>query len=130
MNVIVISNQKGGTAKTTTAAAVLLSREGFRVHLVDSDPQASLTTAFGLTDPKGLLYEAMCRRGPLPIVSHTDNLTITPSSINLSKGETQFIAEAGRVPLSTEVLGRTARRRQGKHSPKGWSFRSQCAVFP
>ena len=70
MNVIAISNQKGGTAKTTTAAAlgVLLSRAGFRVHLVDSDPQVSLTTAFGLTDPEGLLYEAMCRRGPLPVV--------------------------------------------------------------
>ena len=67
MNVIAISNQQGGTAKTTTVAAlaVLLSREGFRVHLVDSDPQASLTTAFGLSDSKGLLYEAMCRRGGL-----------------------------------------------------------------
>ena len=68
MNVIAIANQKGGTAKTTTAAAlgVLLSRVGVRVHLVDVDPQASLTTAFGLTEPKALLYQAMCRRGPLP----------------------------------------------------------------
>jgi cellulose biosynthesis protein BcsQ len=71
MNVIAISNQKGGTAKTTTAAAfaVLLSRAGFRVHLVDSDPQASLTMAFGLTEPDGLLYQAMCQRGPLPVVT-------------------------------------------------------------
>ena len=95
MNVIAISNQKGGTAKTTTAAAlaVLLSRAGFRVHLVDSDPQASLTTAFGLTDEKGLLYEAMCRRGPLPVVTLSENLSISPSSIDLSRGETQFIAD-------------------------------------
>ena len=109
MNVIAISNQKGGTAKTTTAAAlaVLLSREGFRVHLVDSDPQASLTTAFGLTDPEGLLYHAMCRRGPLPIVSLAENLSISPSSIDLSRGGTQFIAEAGREYILRDSLGKT-----------------------
>jgi len=109
MNIIAIANQKGGTAKTTTAAAlaVLLSRVGVRVHLVDSDPQASLTTAFGLNDPEGLLYEAMCRRGPLPVVTLTDNLSITPCSIDLSRGETQFIAEAGREFILQSCLERT-----------------------
>lgn len=106
MNVIAISNQKGGTAKTTTAAAlaVLLSREGFHVHLVDSDPQASLSTAFGLSDPRGLLYEAMCERGPLPVVRLTENLSISPSSIDLSKGEMQFMAEAGREYILRDCL--------------------------
>ena len=109
MNVIAISNQKGGTAKTTTAAAlaVLLGREGFRVHLVDSDPQASLTTAFGLTDPKGLLYEAMCRKGPLPVIKLGDNLSISPSSIELSRGETQFIAEADHEYILRDCLEKT-----------------------
>ena len=109
MNVIAISNQKGGTAKTTTAAAlaVLLSRGGIRVHLVDSDPQASLTTAFGLSDANGLLYEAMCRRGPLPVVTLSENLSISPSSIDLSKGETQFIAEAGREYILRDCLETT-----------------------
>lgn len=43
---------EGGTAKTTTAAAVglLLARAGRPVHLVDMDPQASLTRAFGQND--------------------------------------------------------------------------------
>jgi len=86
---------------------VLLSRVGIRVHLVDSDPQASLTTAFGLSDPKGLLYEAMCRRGPLPVVTLADNLTISPSSIDLSRGETHFIAEAGREYILRDCLKRT-----------------------
>ena len=86
---------------------MLLSREGFRVHLVDSDPQASLTTAFGVTDPKGLLYEAMCRRGPLPVVMLTENLSISPSSIDLSRGETHFIAEAGREYILKDCLKKT-----------------------
>ena len=109
MNVIAISNQKGGTAKTTTAAAlaVLLSRSGVPVHLVNMDPQASLTTAFGLTDPDGLLYQAMSRRGPLPVVRLVENLTITPCSIDLSRGETQFISEAGREYLLQVCLEKT-----------------------
>ena len=109
MNIIAIANQKGGTAKTTTAAAlaVLLSRDGVRVHLVDADPQASLTTAFGVTDPKGLLYQAMCRRGQLPVVMLTENLSISPSSIDLSRGETQFIAEAGREYILQRCLEKT-----------------------
>ena len=110
MNVIAISNQKGGTAKTTTAAAiaVLLSRAGFRIHLVDSDPQASLTTAFGLSDPKGLLYEAMCLRGPLPVVMLSEKLSISPCSIDLSRGETQFISEAGREYILQNCLEKTS----------------------
>ena len=109
MNIIAISNQKGGTAKTTTAAAfaVLLSRAGFRVHLVDSDPQASLTMAFGLTEPEGLLYQAMCRRGPLPVVTLSDRLSISPCSIDLSRGETQFISEAGREYILQNCLEKT-----------------------
>ena len=109
MNIIAISNQKGGTAKTTTAAAfaVLLSRAGFRVHLVDSDPQASLTMAFGMTEPEGLLYQAMCRRGPLPVVTLSDRLSISPCSIDLSRGETQSISEAGREYILQTCLEKT-----------------------
>ena len=68
MNVLAIGNQKGGTAKTTTAAAlaVLLSRTGQPVHMIDMDPQASLTAAFGQHDGEGLLYQAMTQRGRCP----------------------------------------------------------------
>ena len=48
MKIIAIANQKGGTAKTTTTAAlgVLLSRKGQRVHLLDMDP--GINIFFGL----------------------------------------------------------------------------------
>jgi cellulose biosynthesis protein BcsQ len=44
--------QKGGTAKTTTTAAlaVVLSRGGTPVHMIDMGPQASLTRAFVASD--------------------------------------------------------------------------------
>ena len=98
MNIIAIANQKGGTAKTTTAAAlgVLLAQAGIRTHLIDMDPQASLTTAFGKHDPLGKLYEALSTESALPVVGIAENLTLTPSSIDLSRGEAQFIAQPGR----------------------------------
>lgn len=110
MNVIAIGNQKGGTAKTTTAAAlaVLLSRAGIPTHVVDMDPQASLTMAFGKFDADGLLYEALRQRGALPVVRLAENLTLTPSSIDLSRGETQFISEPAREFLLQTCLEKTA----------------------
>lgn len=104
-----LEGHRVGRDKTTTAAAlaVLLSRAGVRVHLVDMDPQASLTTAFGLSDSEGLLYQAMCRRDPLPVAMLSENLSISPCSIDLARGETQFIAEAGREYLLQSCLEKT-----------------------
>jgi chromosome partitioning protein len=108
-NVLVIGNQKGGTAKTTSAAAlaVLLSRKGQAVHIIDMDPQASLTAAFGQSEPEGLLYQALSRRGPLPVVRLDDYLTLTPSSIDLAKGESQFVSETAREYLLKSCLEQT-----------------------
>src|SRR5690606_38203142 len=52
---IAVANQKGGVARTTTVASLgaALVELGQRVLLVDADPQASLTFAFGL-DPAEL----------------------------------------------------------------------------
>lgn len=54
--IITIANQKGGCAKTTTAAnlAFSLSRLGNKVLVVDFDSQANLTTCYGVDNPKEL----------------------------------------------------------------------------
>lgn len=48
--VITVANFKGGVAKTSTAAALAqgLNLRGHRVLVVDTDPQGSLTTLFGV----------------------------------------------------------------------------------
>ena len=53
---IVIANQKGGVAKTTTAVnlGIGLARAGKRVLLIDNDPQGSLTEALGYQEPDSL----------------------------------------------------------------------------
>jgi chromosome partitioning protein len=47
---IAVANYKGGVSKTTTAAALAqgLSLRGHKVLVVDTDPQGSLTTLFGV----------------------------------------------------------------------------------
>lgn len=52
MQRIVISNISGGEAKTTIARelAFIFHEKGFKVALIDSDPQASLTKSLGLHD--------------------------------------------------------------------------------
>jgi chromosome partitioning protein len=48
--ILAIANFKGGVAKSTTAVpcAQYFARKGYRVLLIDSDPQGSSTTAFGI----------------------------------------------------------------------------------
>ncbi len=98
MNVIAIANQKGGTAKTTSVAAlgILLSRRGVRVHLVDTDPQASLSQAFGVVDPEDRFGSSLIDRERLPVDILADNLSLTPGSIALSICENQMMTEPGR----------------------------------
>lgn len=109
MKIIAIANQKGGTAKTTTTAAlgVLLSRGETPVHLVDMDPQASLTRAFGRSDPSDRLYHSLTDRAAMPVDRLAPNLTISPSSIELTRAETELLAEAGREYFLRTCLERT-----------------------
>ena len=53
MNVFTICNHKGGTGKTTTTmhVAAALGLSGYRVLVVDLDPQAFLTRMLGVEEP-------------------------------------------------------------------------------
>jgi chromosome partitioning protein len=109
MNIIAIANQKGGTAKTTTVAALglLLSRQGTRVHMVDLDPQASLTHAFGHTDSHARSANPLLKGDGLVTVTVAENLTLSPSAFQLSQVETDLLAEDGREHRLRTCLART-----------------------
>lgn len=110
MKIIAIANQKGGTAKTTTAAAlgVLLARSGTPTHLIDMDPQASLSRAFSLDDDTDGLYHSLTDRAALPVRTVAQNLTLTPSTIELGRAETELLSETGREFFLRTSLAKTA----------------------
>jgi chromosome partitioning protein len=109
MKTIAIANQKGGTAKTTSTATLglLLSRQGTPVHLVDMDPQASLSRAFGVIDETDRLYNSLTDRAGLPVVGIAHNLTISPSTIELFRAETELLSEPGREFFLKTCLAKT-----------------------
>jgi len=54
--VIAITNQKGGVGKTTTTVNLGTGHAnlGYRVLLIDADPQGSLTVSLGIKNPDEL----------------------------------------------------------------------------
>jgi chromosome partitioning protein len=105
MRTIAVVNQKGGCGKTTTVAnlAGALAEQGSRVLVVDIDPQAHATLAFGL-DADTLdenLYEILIEPVGSPgaariaeiVKVHSDRLHIAPSGIVLSALEQKLTAD-------------------------------------
>lgn len=92
--VIVLSNQKGGVGKTTTAnaLAVIFKARGYRVLAVDMDPQGNLSFSMGAdTDGSATIYDVL--KGELKTrfaVQRTALVDIIPSNILLSSIELEF----------------------------------------
>lgn len=90
MTILAISNQKGGSAKTTTTInlGAALAAANQRVLLVDTDPQGHLAEGFGI--PAGSLEKeiSFVLDGKLPlqeiIINLRPNLDLAPSNIRLS----------------------------------------------
>lgn len=98
MVVISVSNQKGGVGKTTTAVSVAteLALRGYRILLIDSDPQSNATGHFiEPSEVKHSLYDVIVEMGDTNSVAVRDaalptqieNLSIVPSTVRLAMFE-------------------------------------------
>jgi chromosome partitioning protein len=95
---VALANQKGGVGKTTTAVnlSVVLARNGFRVLLVDFDPQGNATSSLGV-DKQGLsatAYDLLVGGLPLEDVVRPavrTNLDLLPSTPALAGAEVELV---------------------------------------
>lgn len=103
MHTWAIANQKGGVGKTTTTLCLArgLVDAGFRVLLVDLDPHASLSHAFGVpTDPppRGsyeLFTDATQVLSRLARTTDVDGLSICPAQPSLATLERRGASQPG-----------------------------------
>ena len=95
MKLIAIANQKGGVGKTTTAVSLsaCLAELGWRVLLIDLDPQANATSALGLEPAEGLsLYRTLVGEADLAdqvLPTRLDNLFLIPADLDLAGAEVE-----------------------------------------
>lgn len=94
---IAIANQKGGVGKTTTAVSLAtgLAADGFRVLLVDSDPQGNATGSLGINKRElaSSLYDVLIesrKASEVIISSGRERLDILPASVELAGAEVEL----------------------------------------
>jgi chromosome partitioning protein len=106
--VIVLANQKGGVAKTTTTLnlGVAFVEAGLRVLLIDLDPQGNLTMSQGL-NPDSIeqsMFDVLVHRLPMEHVIHRCEADIAVSSIDLAGADMALSSQIGRERALEKAL--------------------------
>ncbi len=141
LQVIAVTNFKGGSGKTTTAAHVAqyFAMRGFRTLAIDLDPQASLSALFGLQPEFDLqendtLYGAIRyddqQRAMSDVIRTTyfAGLDIVPGNLELQEFEhdTPRVLAVARISNALRALRREERPRH--HSSSNAGCRVDVAV--
>ncbi len=105
MQVIAVSNQKGGVGKTSTALSVAaeLAKRGRRVVVIDLDPQENLSLGLRVEVPDEgpTAYEALTTRIGLEQASYPvappalATLRVVPAGPRLARAEGELLGQVG-----------------------------------
>lgn len=116
--VISVSNQKGGVGKTVTCVnlGIGLAREGYKVLMIDADPQGSLSISLGFDEPDKL--EKSLATIMLKIINdeeldmsegilkHPEGVDLLPGNIELSGLEISLTGVISRETILREYVNR------------------------
>ena len=118
LQTIAITNQKGGSGKTTTAVnvAAALGEQGHRVLLLDLDPQASASAWLGCTSADRGLLEVFTDNVHLTDLARHTNV----SNVDIIPASTWLVGVDKAV--ATEVGSETLLRQAFAQLEEGWEY--------
>jgi chromosome partitioning protein len=108
VQIIALANQKGGVAKTTTTLnlGVAFAERGYRVLLIDLDPQGNLTMSQGLNPDtiERSMFDVLVSRMPIEEVIERREVDIAVSSIDLAGADMALSSQIGRERALQKAL--------------------------
>lgn len=109
--IIAITNQKGGVGKTTTSVnlSACVASEGYRVLVVDADPQGNTSSGLGVRVKKNTptVYEVMAGEAELDkalVRTQVETLFVLPADIRLAGAEIELADVEKREHVLCEAL--------------------------